>query len=255
VGLKNLLVVALLLMLSRVVFAQSFIPQYGPVRSPKLADLQHELKRNRVLEQLSAALSDGVRLPKPLVLGTTECGMPNAFYSRQHGAIVMCLDLIEHLGNGITRDFGRISTSQEMNEAISGAVTFVLFHELGHALIDQLRLPVLGREEDAADQIGAFFILLTPNSQQALAGALWFFKQRTIFYTRQHFAGEHSLGPQRQTNLACWAYGSDQSKYGYLLNGPFLPKQRAVRCADEYAQLQSAVRRLLEPHVDLPKAR
>jgi Putative metallopeptidase len=252
---KPLLIGAGLCMVSSVVAAQSFLPQYGPVRSPQLASLQRDLKQGQALEQMAAALSEGVRLPKPLVLGTAECGAPNAFYSRQHGAIVMCLDLIEHLGNGISRDFGRISTPQEVNQAVSGAFIFVLFHELGHALIDQLRLPVLGREEDAADQIGAFFILRTPNSSQALAGALWFFKQRTLFYTRQHFAGEHSLGPQRQTNLACWAYGSDPSKYSYLLNGPFLPKQRAVRCAEEYAQLDSAVRRLLEPHVELPKLR
>ena len=34
----------------------------------------------------------------------------------------------------------------------------IFYHELGHALIDQLDLPVLGREEDAADILSVLMI-------------------------------------------------------------------------------------------------
>jgi hypothetical protein len=248
-----LLVVALSLPMTTA--AQSFEPLYGPARSPHLASLQRDLQKERVVEKMAAELSQGVRLPRPITLASAECGSPNAFYSKQHNSIVMCLDLFHHLAAGIGRDLGPVSTPEEIGQTISGAFAFVLLHELGHALIDQLNLPVLGREEDAADQISLFLVLRTPVAPQALAGALWFFRQKTLFYSRQHFSGEHSLGPQRQTNLACWAYGSNTAKYGYLLNGPFLPRNRAVRCVDEYKQLDSAVRRLLAAHVELPALR
>jgi hypothetical protein len=36
---------------------------------------------------------------------------------------------------------------------------FVLYHEMAHLLVDQLRLPVLGKEEDAADNMATWTLL------------------------------------------------------------------------------------------------
>jgi hypothetical protein len=36
----------------------------------------------------------------------------------------------------------------------------VFLHEGAHALFDQLRIPILGREKDAADQFVAFILIL-----------------------------------------------------------------------------------------------
>ncbi len=44
-------------------------------------------------------------------------------------------------------------------EAIVGGFVGVLLHEVGHAVNDLLNLPVLGREEDSADQIAGFIML------------------------------------------------------------------------------------------------
>ena len=43
---------------------------------------------------------------------------------------------------------------------VVGNLYFVLVHELGHAVINQLNLPVLGREEDAADSFATLSMLL-----------------------------------------------------------------------------------------------
>ena len=37
---------------------------------------------------------------------------------------------------------------------VTANAEFTLLHEMGHLLINELQLPVLGREEDAADQLG-----------------------------------------------------------------------------------------------------
>lgn len=232
--------------------AQSFVAKYGQTKSAQYETLQNQLRQAKFLEQLSDAFSQGVIFQDQLVLGTAECGTENAFYTAQHKAIVLCLELLAQVTKGIHRDFASIATHDEMNQAIAGAVVFVLMHELGHALIDLLQLPVLGREEDAADQIGAFFLLNANGAQNTLPGALWFFRSKTLFYTRRHFSDEHSLGPQRQSNLACWAYGKDQAHFNHLLLGSYLTKERAARCSKEYEQLDSSVRRLLAGKVQLP---
>ena len=42
---------------------------------------------------------------------------------------------------------------------------FTLMHEMGHLLISELQLPVLGREEDAADQLGFMGLFLLQQEQ------------------------------------------------------------------------------------------
>ena len=52
----------------------------------------------------------------------------------------------------------------EQAEFVLGNVIFVLFHEIGHALVSEFELPVLGREEDAVDRFATF--LLTPEGDE-----------------------------------------------------------------------------------------
>ena len=229
--------------------AQSFVGRYGPVKSPQYVSGHQALQRIRFLENLAALLSQLVTLPRQVVLTVGECREANAFYSPQHKAIVLCHELLAQVSEGIQRDFARIATSEEIANASAGGVTFILMHELGHALIHLLDLPVLGREEDAADQIGTFFLLNSDTAPYALAGALWFFRSSTLIYTRRHFSDEHSVGPQRQSNLACWALGRDPDRYQYLLRGGYLTRERAIRCGAEYSRLDSSVRRLLGNNV------
>src|SRR3954451_18681132 len=42
-------------------------------------------------------------------------------------------------------------TKRQLVEFIIGNTLFVLAHEMGHGLINEMNMPVLGREEDAAD--------------------------------------------------------------------------------------------------------
>ena len=58
---------------------------------------------------------------------------------------------------------------------------FTLLHEMGHLLIHELQLPVLGREEDAADQLGfiGLFLTIVANSSSRLEAI----KGRSFFNT------------------------------------------------------------------------
>ncbi|HYI71139.1 MAG TPA: DUF4344 domain-containing metallopeptidase, partial [Skermanella sp.] len=67
-------------------------------------------------------------------------------------------------GNRSTADqlSPRQLTQEQREEAdlfVLGNTVFILYHELGHALIDQLGLPVLGHEEDAADNLASIMMI------------------------------------------------------------------------------------------------
>jgi Putative metallopeptidase len=53
-------------------------------------------------------------------------------------------------------------------EFVAGNLLFVLFHELGHALVSEMGLPVLGKEEDAVDAYAVLAMLMTGNKVSAI---------------------------------------------------------------------------------------
>ena len=56
---------------------------------------------------------------------------------------------------------------------MTGRVVEVFLHEIAHGLFDLLKIPVLGREEDAADQVAAYVLvsLGEQNARSTVAGA------------------------------------------------------------------------------------
>lgn len=220
------------------------------VRTPELREVQDDWRRGRVLESIAEYVSRKFSFNESLKLVSGECGQPNAYYMRDRKLLVLCLELFPDLADRLIRERGRKADRVEMGNLMAGALYFIVLHELGHALIDVQSLPVLGREEDAADQISAFLVLGDEELAPALAGAIWFFGPKATlfpgFYSQRHLSDEHSLGPQRAANIACWAYGRDPQRYAWALQAARVTSQRAARCADEYAQLDRSVRGLLK---------
>jgi len=72
------------------------------------------------------------------------------------------------------------------------------------------------------------------------------------------FAGPHGTAAQRYYNLLCMAYGSDPKTFADAVSKGGLPTERADGCAEEFAMLERAFRKLILPYIDeelLAKAR
>ncbi|WP_255839690.1 DUF4344 domain-containing metallopeptidase [Pseudomonas benzenivorans] len=130
-------------------------------------------------------------------------------------------------------------------------VEFTLLHEMGHLLIAELGLPVLGREEDAADQLG-FISLFLSSGRQRDAGFYaklldvadyWRLEwQRPKPASEEVYVwGSHGLDAQRFYNLACLIYGSDPDRLEWVPKVTGLPVERALYCDQEYAQVRKAL--------------
>jgi hypothetical protein len=197
--------------------------------------------------QSSAALvqqlNESLLLPTDINVVFADCGVANAFFiptgfsgdPNVAGDIVMCHELTAVFANF----FGN-------NDQAFLASTFVLMHELGHALVQALSLPVLGIEESYVDGIAAVLLGESGLSQgSVLAG--WFFggQPNTPFFDT------HRAGPQRLGDLACWGVGADMS----LLSDPIIDSlaaqliQGGRNCALEYQQQLDGFSDVLGPSI------
>ncbi len=229
---------------------------YSEPQNEKYVQMNEELKKGGSLEQVAAELNASISIPEDVTIVFKECGEVNAFWSPPERTINMCYELIEDLA----KSFSTIAKDQQqLEDAVGGAITFVFFHELGHGLIDLLKLPSTGREEDAVDQL-ATYVLVDSGGEEgermALSGAAWWGQKydelaqsgRTAGELDQLWADEHSMNAQRMYNIICWVYGHNQQKYAGMVNNP-LPEARAVRCPTEYERLSSSWLTLLKPYM------
>lgn len=138
--------------------------------------------------------------------------------------------------------------------ARDGAVVFVLLHEISHALFDRLRVPILGREEDAADQLAAFMLLRAGEgvARRVLVGAAWMYLHDAAgrMPDETDFSDVHGLDSQRFYNVLCMAHGSNPTAFRGIVEKGYLPKDRAESCAEEYLQVSYAARKLIDPSMD-----
>ena len=229
---------------------------YFPADSPSSENGLLKLKEWNYLELIAEAIQTSIRLPQPLKLVGQACGEPNAFYTSDEKSIVICyelVDLIVRQADKAKEPGSRRKLSEESRAMLTfGAVTFVTFHEMGHALIDILDLPITGREEDVADQIATFLSLydLKDEEEHELAlwtvvGGSWFFDMLDQQRQSSNLADEHSLDAQRVYNVACWTYGSNPRRYTDLVPWFKGASDRLLGCEAEHAKMHRALTKLI----------
>lgn len=227
---------------------------YTPTNNPKYAEANENLQRSGELQVIADELNAALSIPEDVSITFKECGEVNAYWQPQTRTINMCYELMEYFAQTFR---GNAQTEEELERLVSDATTFTFFHELGHGLVDILKLPATGKEEDAVDQLSTFVLLTTDQREggrAVLSGAQWFWNN---FQTTQqsgapleklNWADEHSMDGARAFNIMCWTYGSDPQRYTGLVNAP-LPEARAVRCPSEYNKLSNAWLTLLKPYL------
>lgn len=145
---------------------------------------------------------------------------------------------------------------------VESNVLATFYHELGHALVDTLQLPVLGREEDAADTLSALLIHDLWQEEPA-ANMVYHAAGAFLAYAAEAEAGgydlpywdEHALDMQRYYNLICLFYGANPDEREEMAIELELPENRAMRCPDEFALAADSWGVMLEGLEPGPKAK
>jgi hypothetical protein len=142
---------------------------------------------------------------------------------------------------------------------VVGNLLFVLGHETGHAVIREMGVPVVGREEDAAD---IFSILMALGCEEgvgdrvlASAALGWFLSDRRDRRGRRdqdaaaNYYGEHGMDRQRAYNIVCLMVGSNPGKFASLADATKLPPERQATCQDDYLNARWSWDQVLQSHL------
>jgi hypothetical protein len=135
---------------------------------------------------------------------------------------------------------------------IEGNLFFTGYHELGHGLVTELNIPIVGREEDAVDRFAIW--LMTPEKDEGepeyLLGTMhgWFMLAAEEPLDTIVWWGSHGIEQQRAYQIACLLYGSDDEQFSKVADTARLPMERLESCVSETAENAAAWDKLLEPH-------
>ena len=135
-----------------------------------------------------------------------------------------------------------VCAAADEDRFVEANLVSILYHELGHAMIDLLRLPVYGQEEDAADVASILLIhaLFAEDSARAIAAdaARGFEAEARVFAETGDapaYWAVHGPDTQRFYNTVCLFYGGDAARRDRFARSFDLPGERAETCEEEFA--------------------
>lgn len=145
---------------------------------------------------------------------------------------------------------------------VEANVAETLYHELAHALIDAIDLPIYGPEEYAADMFAVVMMDRLHSDDEVMRMApliasnyLWFADRSGQKVGDLDLWDVHGPDLQRYYNFACMIYGSEPGTRRDMLQLSSLPEERAETCVEEYEQTAHAWGLVLDAHAtDAPGA-
>lgn len=200
---------------------------------------------------VASALAKTFELPNPLVVKGVNGIGGGPYYNPEDNSITLPYGFAAVI-YGLEVESNPEESEYEIGERIGAVNSFILAHEFGHALIANYELPVLGKEEDAADAISTVVLLTVPNGAEYAASAAAFWAD---FSGRQEppaiveYADQHSLDLQRAFDILCWIAGSSENSYQEVGELEALPESRLETCPGEYHQLAESITKEIQPHL------
>jgi hypothetical protein len=211
----------------------------------------YELLKASETRYLAKSLATAFELPNALKIKGVNGFGGGPFYNPEDNSITLPYQFATAV-LGVISQISPEGSETEWGEAVGAVNSFIFAHEFGHALIHNFELPVLGREEDAADGIATVLLLKAPDGATYAADAAEFWD---AFSGRQNppklaeYADNHSFDRQRAFNILCWVGGSDEGILQALAENEIVPEERLASCPAEWQLLEQSAEQVLQPHL------
>lgn len=144
--------------------------------------------------------------------------------------------------------------AEAMDFAMHDAV-FTLYHESGHLLVHELGLPVLGKEEDAADALAVVQIFKNTTDDDELFNTMndvadgWYYSSLDMTDEDIDTYDDHSLDIQRANAMVCMMVGANPDEFGETADNFEMDPDQQDACADTYQQAVDSWDAELAPHL------
>lgn len=215
-------------------------------------ELYEIIRNQKPLTHLLDDITDRLNITEPIQVYFDECDESNAFYDPETREITFCYELLYDM-------VALQDDSVSMDVKISRATSFTLLHELGHALIDQLAIPVTGKEENAADELAMILLLTSPKDETldaAFEGVLQFYDDALNEDLRQYpFYDAHAPSIERFNDMMALYVGAFPDDSEDLIGEDEdykLSPDRAASAPDEFMQKVKNWQILLKNHLKQP---
>lgn len=173
-----------------------------------------------------------------------QCGFASAHYSSAKRTVTFCYEMADRVGMEIQNTYG---ATPHLGKLHHDYVWFILFHEIGHMLLDGQ--PALGREEDNADLI-AIYLLPDKFLKATLLSAIAVHKPK-VNLSLSDYARKHTVDGSRRANIGCWLYGRAPAQFADMrdvLTSLGLSDARLRDCPAEYSKQRAAVSKMLQSY-------
>lgn len=141
--------------------------------------------------------------------------------------------------------------NQILDDAMAFAMhdaAFTIYHEVGHMLVGELGLPVLGKEEDAVDTLATIWLLNDEDQDYAFNALIdasdgWYFNAVNSTGSgvdEFSYYDEHSLDIQRAYAMVCLMVGADPENFGETADIYELPPEQQEGCSYTYEQAMTS---------------
>jgi hypothetical protein len=233
---------------------------YTPLQRKHSIPRQERLQKYQSFEKLAQKLNRVLMMPNNVKIVLGDCGAVNAYYKPSEHSINICYELIDRFTDVFRQyyqskklNIHQLEVVNKVNRQVAGTTIFTFFHELGHTLIEELDLPVTGKEEDTVDEFSTIFLAELGQEYAALASAIQFGlsgnREMESVSKDLSFWDEHSLNYQRFYNIICLVYGKNPQEYDILVDKIGIPPQRKTTCRIDYNKKLKAWKTLLSPHL------
>lgn len=221
------------------VAAGRLLVEYVPVKTEDYVPYEQVLREQRVLEAVAEELNNSLRMTHDMTVRVQECGDSSATWEPVPHRIRLCYELLQAVLELSVAAAGP-DDEERADRWFSGTVTFMVFHMLGHALIDQYGLQTGLDEEVAADQFAMVALGGAVGQPQEVLGALEFLGH-AIGSTEAEglgFLDAHRYTRARFDALACGFAGALPAAIPWLLQMKLLAPAGAPRCGEEFAVIE-----------------
>ena len=223
---------------------------YLPVADNTENQIRQEIEQSRLIQGVITLMRERFHLPSPLTIQFGGDDDPS-YDTESHTILIPYHFLAEARERFTETDYSE--TGMTAQAAALDVLAHTLLHEFGHAIISMNKLPVVVKEEDAADSLAVMLLIERfENGQEiALTAADMFALESEDYDTLEEpdFWDEHSLDAQRYYTTLCHIYGSDPDNYAYLMEEAEIDQDRRELCIDEYDALSTSWNALLAPYL------